>query len=125
MAIDLAMTERVRGTHCRRRGLLVGAAGSVSCKHAKVARSEAVEAGSSQAATALTAPPGAASRFRCPGTEAGGRKKTYYVCDCGPDSPPGCRRGGDENEGESPDDPFRSNERARQQFAPLAPGAAI
>ena len=125
MAIDLAMTERVRWTHCLRLGLLDWAAGRVSCKHAKVARSEAVEAGSSQAATALTAPAGAASRFRCPGTEAGGRKKTYYVCDCGPDSSPGCRRGGDENEGDSPDAPFRSYERARQQFAHLAPGEAI
>jgi len=119
------MTKRIRWTRCLHVGLVAWAASSTSCKHAKVARSEPFEAGPSQAVTSVNAPAVAPGRTPCPGAEATGRKKTYYVCDCGPDAPAGCRPGHDESSGDRVDAPFRTYERARQQFARLQPGEAI
>lgn len=126
MAIDVAMSKRVPWTRCLQVGLVAWAASNASCKHAKVARSEGFEAGPSEALTAVNAPPPAApgGRGQCPGTEPP-RNRTYYVCDCGPDSSPACRPGRDEVEGDRPDAPFRTYERARQQFGHLKPGEAI
>ena len=119
------MMMRVRSRRWLLAALIACAGGGASCKHSKVARSESFEAGPSEAATAVNAPMPSAARVRCPGTEPASRKKTYYACDCGPDAAPGCRPGGDENEGDRPGAPFRTYERARQQFARLGPGEAI
>jgi len=120
------MMKRPPWTRCLQAALLAWAVSSTSCKHPKAARSEALEAGPAEAATAASAPPTTAApgRLRCPGTEPTG-KKTYYVCDCGPGAGAACRPGGDEAEGDRPDAPFRTYERARQQFGHLKAGEAI
>jgi hypothetical protein len=52
-------------------------------------------------------------------------KEAFYVCNCGPDSPQGCRPGSDDNSGKRPGAPWRTYERARKQFAELRPGSSI
>ena len=75
-----------------------------------------------QAASAVTGR--RAEPVPCPEANPTGNV-AYYVCDCGPDSPQGCRAGSDDNAGTKPEKPFRTYERARKQFADLKPGSSI
>ena len=49
----------------------------------------------------------------------------YYVSDCRQGADPDCVPGDDQNDGRDPSAPWRTYEKARQEFARLAPGEAI
>jgi len=100
-----------------------------ACQHHKLA--QPLLAPPDATASTLASPPSPAAieaprsaPVQCPEATPVGTT-TYYVCNCGPDSPAGCRSGSDENSGTKQEAPFRTYERARKQFAELRPGNSV
>jgi hypothetical protein len=75
---------------------------------------------------AIQKPPAGANRLPPCATEAPRASgTTYYVCDCGPGSAPGCVPGSDANPGTSKASPWKSWAKGSTQFATMAGGATV
>ena len=111
------------GTVASTGGTVASTGGTVASTGGTVASTGGTKATGGTGGTTL-AGSGGSTAVACPAA-APATATIYYACDCAAGADKDCVAGNDSNVGTSASSPWRSFERARQQFASLRPGDRI